>query len=108
VIIMFHWLVDRFLLKDRPAEKHPIILERYLGELPRSIGVAVLASAIVLSIASQNTSKYALIILFAIALFLILGSINWDIDMLKEKDIKWIKNLPKEMKKIERKYKKKK
>ena len=70
VVEMFYWLVDRFLLKDRPDEKHLIILERYLGELPRNIGISILSSAIVLLIAVPNTSKYALITLFACSLLL--------------------------------------
>lgn len=96
---MFYWLVDRFLLKDRPDEKHPIILERYLGELPRSIGIAVLASAIVLLVASPSTSKHALIILFGVALFLIFGSINWDLDMITNTQMKEMKELLKKMRK---------
>jgi len=67
--------------------------------LPRSIGVAVLSSAIVLLVASPNTSKYSLIALFMFGLFLIFGSTSWDLDMFTNKELKDMKELVKKLKK---------
>lgn len=99
----FYCLLDKTILRDKAPENWVNILSTYLSEIPRNLGVAIIASGIVLLFV-ENLNKIRLVLLFAVGVSFIMFSTGFDIKMITRTEYKEIKETYKELlKKIETK-----